>query len=266
MTVIHVEYSLSDAGLLPSQLSACRAGDPIEVVMTRLDVAPEAVRAAAALLSDEERHRASRFAFDCDRRRFTVARSRLRRMLGARLNVRPEAVELVYGHRGKPALSRRFAELNLQFNVAHCDDLAVFAFSSGAPVGVDLETVRPMRDADDLAAHFFSRGEYASYQSLARCDKPLAFFSCWTRKEALVKALGDGLFRPLDSFDVSLAPGEPAAILRFEDSSGDSCGWTLHDFSPGPGLVGAVVVGKRAEDFAALAYPERGALRPALFS
>jgi 4'-phosphopantetheinyl transferase len=218
------------------------ADDAIEIVVTRLDVGPDAVRAAAALLSDAERQRARRFAFDRDRRRFVVARSRLRQVLGARLEVRPDAVELVCGTRGKPALAGRCADPDLRFNLSHCDDIAVYALSYGREIGVDVEAVRVIPDADAIAAHMFSRRENEVYCALDSRDKPLGFFNCWTRKEAFIKALGDGLYHPLDCFDVSLAPGEPARILRVASTTGDHCGWTLHAFSPGPGLIGAVVV------------------------
>ena len=97
-------------------------------------------------------------------------------------------------------------------------------------------------DADVIAARMFSRGENEVYRTLDLRDKPLGFFNCWTRKEAFIKALGDGLYYPLDRFDVSLAPGDPARILRVESTTGDRCGWTLHRCWPGPGLIGAIVV------------------------
>jgi 4'-phosphopantetheinyl transferase len=218
---------------------AMHADGPFEVVATRLVMEPEAACASAALLSDAERERASRFAFDRDRRRFIVARARLRQLLAARLGVGPEAVELRYGAHGKPALAGRFAHSDLRFNVSHCDDVAVYALSSGCEVGIDVEAVRMMGDADDLAARFFSRRENEAYQALDPCDRPLGFFHCWTRKEAFIKALGDGLSHPLDGFDVSLAPGEPARVLRVENTPGDA-GWSLQSLSPAPGYVAAV--------------------------
>jgi 4'-phosphopantetheinyl transferase len=148
----------------------------------------------------------------------------------------------VYGERGKPALARGYAGSDLRFNVSHSDDVAVYAFSSGREIGIDVEAVRVIRDADDIAARFFSRCEYESYLALDARHRPLGFFNCWTRKEAFIKALGDGLYHPLDSFDVSLAPGEPAEILRIGHIPGDHCGWRLRSFSPFPGYVGAVVI------------------------
>ena len=232
--------------------------------MTRLDVAPEAVRASAALLSDAERQRAGRFVFDRDRRRFTVARAQLRRMLSARLGLRPESVELVYGAHGKPALAQACGAPNLRFNVSHSEDVAVYAFSLGREIGIDIEYVRVIRDIDDIAARFFSRRETETYLALDSGDRPLGFFNCWTRKEAFIKALGDGLCHPLDRFDVSLAPSEPAKILRVDSAPGEHCGWTLHSFLPEQGLVGAVVVRQPAHELASRAGAERIAVRPLL--
>ncbi len=135
---------------------------------------------------------------------------------------------------------------NLRFNCSHSDDVAAYAFSPGREIGIDIESVRTIHDAEDIAARFFSRREYEAYLALEPRDRPLGFFNCWTRKEAFVKALGDGLDYPLDRFDVTLAPGEPAKILRVENTPGDHCGWTLHSFVPGPGLIGALVVQKPA--------------------
>ena len=215
----------------------------VELVVCRLDVGPEAVRASAAVLSEDEHERADRLVAGHTRRRFTVAGARLRRVLGARLHVRPESVELVYGERGKPALGRSFADSGLRFNLSRAGDVAIYAFSTEAEIGVDVEAVRAIPDADGIATHAFSRRESVAYCALAERDKRLGFFNCWTRKEAFVKALGKGLSYPLDSFDVSLAPGEPARILRVEHTPGDRCGWALHSFVPTPGYVGAMVYG-----------------------
>lgn len=221
--------------------AACFVDDAMEITVTRLDVGPETVRSLAASLSDAERQRAKRFALDRDCRRFMVARGRLRELLATRLGVRPEAVELMYGRRGKPALAPHFADSGWRFNVSHSGEMAVYAFARGREIGVDIEAVRTLRDSDSIAARFFSRRENAAYQALPPAEKDVGFFNCWTRKEAFIKALGDGLYHPLDRFDVSLAPGEPTRILRVEGMPGDECGWRLESFLPAAGYVGAVV-------------------------
>jgi len=217
----------------------------LDVVIARLDIGAEAADASATLLSCDERERAARFAGDRERRRFTVARARLRQLLGERLAVAPEAIELVYGAGGKPRLHPRF-DSDLRFNVSHYQDVAAFAFANGREVGVDVEGVRTLPDADAVAALAFSPREHRAYLALDPIQKPLAFFNCWTRKEAFVKALGEGLRYPLHRFDVSLVPGEPARLERVESMPGESCGWVLDAFTPGPQLVGAVVVASDA--------------------
>lgn len=213
----------------------------LDVVIARLDIGAEAADASAALLSCEERQRGARFAGDRERRRFTVARARLRQLLGERLDVVPEAIELVYAAGGKPRLHPRFGS-DLRFNVSHHEDVAAFAFANGREVGVDVEGVRSLADADAIAALVFSPREHRAYLSLDPEQKPRAFFNGWTRKEAFVKALGEGLRHPLHRFDVSLVEGEPARLQRVESTPGESCGWVLHAFTPGAQLVGAVVV------------------------
>ena len=217
--------------------------DAVEVVLLRVDAEPAATEELARCLSDAERARASRFVFQRDRRRFIVGRARLRHLLASRLGTRAERIELGYGPRGKPRLAGGYAASDLRFNVSHCEGVALYAFASDREVGVDVEAVRELRDADAIAARFFSPRENQSYLALDPRDRPRGFFNCWTRKEAFIKALGEGLHYPLAGFDVSLAPGEPARILRVGDTSHDGR-WCLESLLPAPGMVAAVVVEK----------------------
>ena len=195
-----------------------RAKD-FEVALARLDAKPEEVRSLGALLCATETRRAERFRFERDRRRFIVARARLRQLLAARLGVQAEAVELAYGTNGKP----KILDSSLCFSVSHCEDVALFAFSKASAIGVDVEAIRPIREADTIAVQFFSPRENEAYAALAAHNKPLGFLQCWTRKEALVKAIGEGLSMPLHQFDVAHAPG-----------------WRLHSFFPLPGFIAAI--------------------------
>jgi len=234
------------AALLRTSDSAARASaSEYELYTTRLDLMPRAVAALAELLSDDEQQRASHLVFHRERGRFIVARARLRQLLAARLGVSPASIEFSYGARGKPALAPRFAGSGVCFNVSHSEDVAVYGFARDREVGVDVEAVRELTDADEIAARCFSLRENEAYLALAARDRPLGFFNCWTRKEAFIKAQGDGFGYPLDRFDVSLAPGEAARLLRVGDESGELCGWRMMSFSPAPGFVGAVVTGDK---------------------
>lgn len=213
----------------------------VELVVANLAWDLSGSDASMSVLSAHERARADRLALEVARRRYVLARAGLRRLLGARLNVRPQDLRLVTGRHGKPALGGRHAAAGLEFNLSHSEDIVVYAFSWAGEVGVDIEAMRPLRSADEIAAIMFSRHENAVYRELDRCDKLHGFFNCWTRKEAFVKALGSGLNHPLKRFDVSLAPGEPARILRVDGTPGDECGWGVREFAPAPGWVGAVV-------------------------
>lgn len=230
------------AVLRTSESAARASASGYELYTTRLDLTPRTVKALAELLSDDEQQRASRLVFQRDRARFIVARARLRQLLGARLGVSPASIEFSYGARGKPALAARFADCGVRFNLSHSEDVAVYGFAAGREVGVDVEAVRELPDADEIAARCFSVREYEAYLSLAPRDRPLGFFNCWTRKEAFIKAIGDGLSQSLERFDVSLAPGEPAKIVRVGARAGEHCGWRLQGFAPAPGFVAAIVI------------------------
>ena len=218
----------------------------VEVVMARLDAPAETVRLLSRVLSDDERRRMGRLAFERDQRRFAVARGTLREVLGQRLGAEPAAITFEYGPRGKPALAQPFSPSGIRFNVAHTDDIAVFAFTREREVGVDVEAVRAMPDADVVADHFFSDVEKAAYRRLSPAERLAGFYACWTRKEAFIKAQGDGLHFPLHEFDVSLSPGEEARILRVGQTPGDRCGWSVQSFDTLPGVAGAVVVGEQS--------------------
>jgi 4'-phosphopantetheinyl transferase len=133
-----------------------------------------------------------------DRRRFIVARARLRQLLGERLAASPDSLQFVCNPHGKPALAPRYGR-DLRFNLAHSRDVAVYAFADGVEVGIDVEALRELEDADVIAARAFSAGEYQAYRAFG-------FFYCWTRKEAYLKALGLGLQQDLPALDTSLPP------------------------------------------------------------
>lgn len=172
----------------------------IELWQVSLLVTPEQEQQYATLLNADEITRARRFHFAKHTRRFIVARAVLRILLSRYLQIPPAQIEFSYGEHGKPFL----ADSDWQFNLSHSDEIAVYAFTRTASIGVDVEKIEaPFKD--DVAQRFFSASEYASLKELSGTTQECAFYRIWSRKEALVKALGSGLYISLSSFSVTLA-------------------------------------------------------------
>jgi 4'-phosphopantetheinyl transferase len=224
----------------PADLSLSSA----QVHVWRVGLAPDAscVERLRCSLSADESQRAARFYFEPDRRRFIVARGALRDILGRYLGMAPSELSFCYSFYGKPALARVPGEEKLRFNVTHSHELALVAVTRDREVGVDLEYLRPDIACEEIAERFFSARERAGLRALPAEVKHQAFFNCWTRKEAYIKAHGEGLSLPLDQFDVSLAPGEPAALLATRHDHRDAQHWCLQALMPGPGYAAAVAV------------------------
>jgi 4'-phosphopantetheinyl transferase len=200
----------------------------------RLDAA--VLRRLEAHLSPDERSRAERFHFDRDRDRFVGARGILRELLGSYLNRDPAELELSYGPQGKPAVRNNDPQERIQFNLSHSHDLAVYAFARNRELGIDVEPIRPEFAGENIAERHFSAREVDEWHGLPSELRSEAFFLCWTRKEAYVKARGEGLQIPLASFSVTLTPGQPEQLQSI-----DSARWHLHSFRPAPGYAAAVV-------------------------
>ena len=207
-----------------------------------LDQPPVRAGAVSATLSHDEVQRANRFVFEEDRRRFMVGRWLLRSVLGRYLGLQPGFVDFEYGHAGKPSVNGPFTADPVEFNLSHSGPIALLAVTVGTRVGVDLEGIRPIPEADDLARHNFSAWERSELSLVPDDVKNEAFLNCWTRKEAFVKALGDGLVWPLDQFDVSIAPGSPVCLLRVEGEPHAHRRWSLLDLNLGAGYTGALAV------------------------
>jgi 4'-phosphopantetheinyl transferase len=193
-------------------------------------------------LSHDEILRAERFRFERDRRRFIVGRGVLRTILGGYLGVEPGQLRFWYSSYGKPYLAEEFDPCGLGFNLTHSHEMALYAFTCGREIGIDLEYIHPLADAREIAARFFSARENAALCRLPEYQRLEAFYNCWTRKEAYLKATGDGLARPLDQFDVSLTPGEPAKLLCVQGDEQEAARWCLQALTPASGYVAALAV------------------------
>jgi len=215
-----------------------------EAQLWRVDL--EAVGADESLwqrtLSSDELDRASRFHFPRDRQRFASSRSLLRILLAGFLATDPAAVSFSYSEKGKPLLGPAHAGSNVKFNISHSGGITLLAFTRGREIGVDVEQVRSDFDVQAIARRFFSSKEQRQLADLPPEKNVDAFFRCWTRKEAYIKAVGDGLSLPLNQFDVSLETGEANALLATRPDASEAGHWLLQEVPGGPGYIAALCV------------------------
>ena len=213
------------------------AENDVHVWRANLDIAASARDNLSAHLSLEEKTRAARFVSPTDRNRFTLARAILRELLGGYLQLPPAHILIETAPRGKPVLRMGAAVPDVRFNLSHSHGLALYAFALHREVGIDVEMIRPEFATEDSVERYFSAREREGLRAISGELRTEAFFVCWTRKEAYIKARGEGLYIPLDTFDVTLTPNQ-AAVL----SSTDSDRWELRSIHPAPGFAGALVV------------------------
>lgn len=217
------------------------AENEVHVWRASQSVEPAVLSRLHSLLDAAEKARAERFVFPRDRDRFIVARGVLRELLAGYAGAPPTEIEFEYGPQGKPALRAGDASATrVCFNVSHSHGLMVCAFTLERQLGIDVELIRSDFGGDEIAQRYFSRQEVAELNALPAQARAEAFFLCWTRKEAYIKARGEGLQIPLGSFSVSLTPGA-AEKLRAEDSNR----WDLHAFEAATGYAGALVVERK---------------------
>jgi 4'-phosphopantetheinyl transferase len=218
------------------------APDEAHVWRATLDLPPAQIERLAYTLAADERARADRFRFEHLRRHFIAARGILRALLARYLDRDPRAIAFSYGPQGKPDLAVPDGDPALRFNLSHAHGLALYGFTRGREIGIDVEQIRPGVAQEAIAEHFFSPYETATLRALPVPLQGGAFFACWTRKEAYLKARGGGLSLDLAAFDVTLAPDLPAALLQTRDDPAQLARWTLTALDLGPGYAGALVV------------------------
>lgn len=236
---------LNETDWRPAPSTLALAESEVHLFRVNLEQPSWAVRILSASLSADEEERAGRFHFQRDRRRFTISRGVLRAVIGQYLGRTPRSIRFSYGEQGKPELALAMGASPLQFNVAHSHELALIAVTAGAAIGVDVERVRQLDDAGTIAERYFSPRESMIFRQLPEDEREAAFFNCWTRKEAFIKAIGEGLSFPLADFNVSFVPGEPARLLSIENDAAEARQWTMQAMIPLPGYTGAVAVRSR---------------------
>ncbi len=243
---------------MPAHVPAPLDERRVHVWRAFLDRSPCEVEAAALLLSEDEQARAARFRVAAVRDRFTVCRAILRRLAGMYAAVPPASLRFGYREHGKPYLDPTPGPRDIRFNLSHSHSLALFAFAVSREVGVDLEMVRPERDHQKLAARFFSSREVAALQALAPEERSAAFFQCWTRKEAYLKARGEGLAIPLASFSVSVGPALPPQLIEVEGDPTEASYWSMALLEPDPAYAATLAVQGSAAPLDLFDFPATG--------
>jgi len=228
----------------PSQWPAL---GPMEVHVWNVDLTAAGPAAGAGeepVLSEDEIQRARRFYAAEHGRRFAAAHAALRQILAGYTGTAPGALRFGLGEHGKPHLEAPAAPL--QFNLSHSGDRALVAVATVGPVGVDIECHRELSDRDALARRHFSPAEVMVLDELPDGQRTQGFFRCWSRKEAFIKCIGRGLTQALDSFDVSLAPGD-ARLLAVRDPDLGSAHFDLWDLDAGIAAGAALAVRGRVQ-------------------
>jgi 4'-phosphopantetheinyl transferase len=194
------------------------------------------------VLSADETNRASRFHFPTDRQNFIAARALLRTILASFLAVKPKDLIFRYSKKEKPSLDLPYAESGVMFNLSHSGGVALYAFAVDRELGVDIEHVRRDFDVEAIARRFFSAHEQEQFAGVAETEKIEACYRCWTRKEAYIKATGDGLSLLLSQFDVSIEAGKKDALISTRPDDSHSNLWKLSDIAIGPEYLAAICV------------------------
>ncbi len=239
MNITHVSFKIDKSLALPE--------DEVQLWRVELEAIGSDESRWQKVLSPDETKRASRFHFSSDRQRFVASRALLRIILAGYLATNPTNLSFSYSNKGKPSLGPAHAESDITFNISHSSGIALLAFTRRRQIGIDVEQVRRNSDLEAIARRFFSAHEQKQLAALPNEERVDGFFRCWTRKEAYIKATGDGLSLPLSQFDVSLGAGEKRALLATRPDDSEAGHWLLSEVPAGGGYAAALCV--RGQDW-----------------
>ncbi len=193
------------------------------------DQTDKSVEYLRSILSNEEQEKADRFHFERDRKQYTIARGFLRIIIGRYLDINPTEFDFSYNKYGKPKLEGADIGDSLHFNLSHSGNMVLYVFSLNRRVGIDVELIKSYKKTREIVERFFSEKEKEEFASLPEGQKDVAFYTCWARKEAYIKAVGKGMSLPLDEFTVSMIPRKPILLLHNHNEIDNGVKWTLLD-------------------------------------
>lgn len=226
----------------PAPIDLVVADREVHVWRAQREPSSSQVEWLLGILTEDEITRANRFSFERDRQRFVAARVILRSILSRYIVISPGQIRFNYNAYGKPFLAPEFSSDQLSFNLSHSGSMALYAITRNREIGIDIERIRSEVEHEEITKQFFSANEVAMLGAMPNEKKLEAFYTCWTRKEAYIKARGKGLSLPLNSFDVFFAPRGVTMSLMTEDEPQTHSPWTILDLEPGPGYTGALAV------------------------
>jgi len=256
MAGIRLVYYGYSAQLRPAwTVSLLLAFNQVHIWRINLAQQDDEIQRCRRVLSADELDRADRFYFERHRRRFTVARAAMRHILSRYAGIDAPGLRFSYGQKGKPALAGGLEQSGIEFNLSHSSERALLAVARGLRLGVDIEWIKPDFATDEIAERFFSATEVDCLRSLPAGQRAEAFFSCWTRKEAYIKALGEGLSVPLDSFAVAFAPGTAAALLHVKVNPAEVERWSMYNIAVTDGYKAALVAEGKGHHLEEMDWP-----------
>jgi 4'-phosphopantetheinyl transferase len=216
--------------------------EPAEVHVWKISWSDEDIhlRRLQGILSPDERQKGNRFYFQKDRRRFIAVHACLRLLLGHYLQIDAASLQFDYGAHGKPSVASESLKQKCSFNISHSRNLALLAFSGRQTIGVDVESIQPHLADEQIAKNLFAPEEIATLRSLPPHLRDKAFFSCWTRKEAYLKATGEGLSDSMNRFIAPMHQFEVSCFAGIVEHAEDNRSWFIWHLEPAPGYVGAL--------------------------
>ncbi|OCQ99688.1 4'-phosphopantetheinyl transferase [Oscillatoriales cyanobacterium USR001] len=214
----------------------------IHIWRANLHLPIEQIETFFQTLSADEKIRAEKFHFDRHRNFFIAARGILRAILSRYLEIKPHQLRFNYSTRGKPEIAENCGVKNLEFNLSHSEEIAIYGITCASKIGIDIEKIRSIDDAEQIAKRFFAARECSWLSEISPSEKPAAFFRLWTCKEAYLKAIGEGLAFGLDRFEISFSSSESPTIISIQGSDRIEIPWFLQQLTPVSGYVGSVAV------------------------
>jgi len=214
----------------------------VHVWRVKLDITQLQKESLLGMLTADEVERVGRFRFERDQKQFIAARGMLRQLLGRYLGKPPHELRFEYEANGKPVLVTNAGYQTFRFNLSHSDTFALYAVSRDRNIGIDIERVRKDMDIEQIAQRFFTEYEIRSLERVPEKNRPGVFFQYWTRKEAFLKATGEGISFPMEEFDVSLLSRRVLSPITLVGDKRESSRWHVQDLFPGDGYVAAIAV------------------------